>query len=50
MRARAFSCSRMNAGGENRNPEVVVDGNLVTSRTTLDMTAWYLETLRILES
>lgn len=39
-----------NAGGEYLNQEVVVDGNLVTSRTPPDMPAWCRETLRVLES
>jgi protease I len=56
LRGRKLTCVRSvstdvrNAGGEYLNQEVVVDGNLVTSRTPPDMPAWCRETLRILES
>jgi len=56
LRGRKLTCVRSvstdvkNAGGEYLNQEVVVDGNLVTSRTPPDMPAWCRETLRVLES
>jgi protease I len=45
---RSVSTDVKNAGGDYINQEVVVDGNLVTSRTPPDMPAWTRETLRIL--
>ena len=56
LRGRKLTCFRAvitdvrNAGGEYLDQEVVVDGNLVTSRTPPDMPAWCRETLRVLES
>jgi protease I len=56
LRGRKLTCVRSvitdvrNAGGEYLDQEVVVDGNLVTSRTPPDMPAWCRETLRVLES
>ncbi len=38
-----------NAGGNYVNQEVVVDGNLVTSRFPPDMPAWCRETLKVLK-
>ena len=56
LRGRKLTCVRSvstdvrNAGGEYLNQEVVVDDNLVTSRTPPDMPAWCRETLRVLKS
>ena len=56
LRGRKLTCVRSvstdvrNAGGEYLNQEVVVDGNLVTSRTPPDMPAWCRETLKLLKS
>jgi protease I len=54
VRGRKLTCVRSvstdvkNAGGEYLNQEVVVDGNLVTSRFPPDMPAWCRETLKVL--
>jgi protease I len=45
---RSVSTDVKNAGGEYVNEEVVVDGNLVTSRFPLDIPAWCKETLKVL--
>ncbi len=56
LRGRKLTCFKAvitdvrNAGGEYLDQEVVVDGNLVTSRTPPDMPAWCRETLRVLKS
>ena len=56
VRGRKLTCVRSvstdvkNAGGEYLNQEVVVDGNLVTSRFPPDIPAWCRETLKILEN
>jgi protease I len=47
---RSVSTDVKNAGGEYLNQEVVVDGNLVTSRTPPDMPAWTRETLKLLKN
>jgi len=47
---RSVSTDVKNAGGEYLNQEVVVDGNLVTSRFPPDIPAWCRETLKILEN
>lgn len=55
LRGRRLTCVRSvstdvkNAGGDYVNEEVVVDGNLVTSRTPPDMPAWSRETLKVLK-
>jgi protease I len=47
---RSVSTDVKNAGGKYLNQEVVVDGNLVTSRTPPDMPAWTRETLKLLKN
>jgi protease I len=55
VRGRTLTCVRSvstdvkNAGGNYVNQEVVVDGNLVTSRFPPDMPAWCRETLKVLK-
>ena len=55
LRGRTLTCVRSvstdvkNAGGNYVNQEVVVDGNLVTSRFPPDMPAWCRETLKVLK-
>lgn len=54
VRGRRFTCVRairtdlINAGGVYEDAEVVVDGNLITSRTPPDLPALMRETLRFL--
>jgi protease I len=46
---RSVSTDVKNAGGKYVNEEVVVDGNLVTSRYPLDIPAWCRETLKVIK-
>jgi protease I len=46
---RSVSTDVKNAGGIFVNKEVVVDGNLVTSRTPPDIPAWTRETLKVIK-